>query len=200
MITGITVSALFSRTPISEKLCLSSAAARWVQANKTGGYTAVEILIAITVVVILTTLALPSLTNLIARNAVAGATNELIAGINQARSEAITRAATASICPSADGASCSSGNWEAGWVVFVDVNADRSIDVNDEITRISNASASTSVAIDGFNDGIVFGDTGLLMNLAAGTITVTHTGAGTGVQLAINNLGQVSTSDITVSE
>lgn len=55
------------------------------------GFTLVELLVSIVVVVILATMAVPSFNDLIVRNRLAADTNEIVAGINYARSEAIKR-------------------------------------------------------------------------------------------------------------
>lgn len=55
------------------------------------GFTLIELIVAIAVAAILLTVAVPSMKNLIRNNRVTGQTNELVAMINFARSEAIRR-------------------------------------------------------------------------------------------------------------
>jgi type IV fimbrial biogenesis protein FimT len=53
------------------------------------------------------------------------AVNEFLHALYLARSEAIKRGQTVSICKTLDGASCSErGDWNSGWLVFVDLDAD----------------------------------------------------------------------------
>ncbi|RFF27321.1 GspH/FimT family pseudopilin [Wenzhouxiangella sp. 15190] len=59
--------------------------------KRTAGFTLIELIVAIAVAAILLTIAVPSLSNLIRNNEVTGQTNELVALINFARSEAIRR-------------------------------------------------------------------------------------------------------------
>jgi type IV fimbrial biogenesis protein FimT len=49
--------------------------------------------------------------------------NEMVTSVYLARSEAIKRNTTMTLCTSADGSACTtSGDWEQGWIVVVDPN------------------------------------------------------------------------------
>lgn len=51
--------------------------------------------------------------------------NQMIAGLHIARTAANQYAMVVTLCPSADGRSCSrSGDWSAGWVAFIDKDRD----------------------------------------------------------------------------
>lgn len=53
------------------------------------------------------------------------ASNELLAHLLLARSEAIKRRQRVTLCKSADGAGCAdTGAWEQGWILFVDADGD----------------------------------------------------------------------------
>ena len=59
-----------------------------------------------------------------------------------AKSEAIKRAETVSMCQSNNGVVCHHGaNWSAGWLVFVNRNANNSVDSGEEIIRVYNQSS-----------------------------------------------------------
>ncbi len=58
-----------------------------------------------------------------------------------ARSEAVRRGVTVTVCPSSDGAACSadgSVDWSAGWIVFTDLDGDSVFDsgTDDRIQRV----------------------------------------------------------------
>lgn len=87
------------------------------------GFTLVELMITLGIASILLAIAAPSFRDMAIRNRLSGYANDMIATVNVARSEAIRRGVTVSICPSGDGASCS-GTWSDGWMTFVDPNRD----------------------------------------------------------------------------
>lgn len=67
------------------------------------GVTLVELLVTISIAVVLLTLAVPSIIEMTRQNRVVGAGNELAAAFNLARSEAVKRSATVTICPDGNG-------------------------------------------------------------------------------------------------
>ena len=89
-----------------------------------------ELLIAIAVLAILTTLAVPSFTQFIQNNRLAAQANEMVAAFQFARSEALKRDLSVRACASDDGASCS-GAWTDGWIVIADPGGS-----NEEVLRV----------------------------------------------------------------
>lgn len=91
------------------------------------GFTLIELMVVVALIAILLTIASPSFSELMHRNRLAGASNELIASLQLARSEANRRGVRTVLCRSADAMAAeptcttSNGNWE-GWIVFVDNN------------------------------------------------------------------------------
>lgn len=94
-------------------------------ANAASGFTLVELMITIAVVSVLMVLAAPSLRDFIAKNRIAGVSNEFTAAILTARSEAIRRNTCVSMCVSTTARdalpACSpdEDDWQKGWLVFV---------------------------------------------------------------------------------
>ena len=80
----------------------------------------------ISIVAILTAIALPNFSNSMRNNRVATQTNEILSAFNYARNEAITRGRGVSICAAdtvaaAVPAACGGDNaWTTGWMVFTD--------------------------------------------------------------------------------
>lgn len=65
----------------------------------------------------------PSFSRMFARSAVQAASSELMLSLAHARMRAVTDSASWSLCPSADGSSCTNGiEWTRGWIVFRDPN------------------------------------------------------------------------------
>lgn len=85
------------------------------------GVTVIELLVTLSILVILLTIAVPSFSWFIARNGVATMSNQLMGSLQLARSEANRRGARITVCKSSNGTACAStGNWNQGWIVFVD--------------------------------------------------------------------------------
>jgi type IV fimbrial biogenesis protein FimT len=82
------------------------------------GFSLVELLVAITVLAILSSLALPSFNEVTLGSKLRSYANNLVASSRLARGEAVKRNAVVTMCASANGTSCASGGWEQGWVVL----------------------------------------------------------------------------------
>jgi len=80
--------------------------------SRAAGFTLVELMLALTVLGILASLALPSLSDLVKGQRVKTASSDVYASLIYARSEAIKRAADVTVVPNAP-----SGDWATGWQV-----------------------------------------------------------------------------------
>jgi type IV fimbrial biogenesis protein FimT len=101
----------------------------------------IELLVTLAVAAILATIAVPNFQNFMTTNRVVSLTNELVAALNYARSEAIKRGVPVTVCKTADpnvtNPVCStSGGWQTGWVIFTDGGTRGTIDGSDSRLRI----------------------------------------------------------------
>ena len=64
-------------------------------------------------------------------NRIVSQNNEFIGALNYARSEAIRRSGSVSVCSSTNGHLFGTTNWATGWIVFVDANADGTLNASD---------------------------------------------------------------------
>lgn len=92
------------------------------------GFSLIELMVTVAVLAILLAIGLPSFQSSLRSNRLATATNELIASINLARSEAVRNPDGAAMCASSDGATCT-GTWDDGWIVWIDRNGDGNPDL-----------------------------------------------------------------------
>jgi prepilin-type N-terminal cleavage/methylation domain-containing protein len=101
------------------------------------GFSLIELLFVLAVVGIALGLGAPLFATLAANNRMSSATNDLVTSLHAARSEAIKRQVTVTLCPTQDGAGAciAGGNLGAGWTVFVDRNADGAISDDDVIVQ-----------------------------------------------------------------
>lgn len=118
------------------------------------GFTLIELMVTVAVVGILAVVAVPAMTTLVNGNRLAGATSEMTASLQLARSEAIRRNARVTICGTTDGVNCG-----ADWSRWVITGVDNSSGVTE---TIRDNVAPSSVQISGPEDGIVFRPSGMI--------------------------------------
>jgi type IV fimbrial biogenesis protein FimT len=92
------------------------------------GFTLVELMVTLTISAILLGIAVPSFKSYITRNAIENLQSRFAAAITAARSEAASRNTVITVCSSNNGTSCVANQWKAGWIVFVDSNANAVVD------------------------------------------------------------------------
>ncbi|MGH8027964.1 MAG: GspH/FimT family pseudopilin [Pseudoxanthomonas sp.] len=108
------------------------------------GYTLLELMVTVAIAAILLGIALPSFQSSLRSNRVATATNEALASLALARSEAIRNTRGAGVCASANGSSCGA-DWNSGWLVWSDTDGDGAIDPGETIVRYSQGKASVTM-------------------------------------------------------
>lgn len=137
------------------------------------GFTLIELLVVISLVAILTTLATPSLRDLIQRTRIATEVNSLVSDLQFARSEAIKRGLPVSVCASSDGSTCLTANtWNQGWIVFSDADGSATVNGTDAVLRIRKGwtSGDTFVASPS-QVAVTFSRDGFATNVP-GTVTI----------------------------
>ncbi len=102
------------------------------------GFTLLELMTALVVAATLIAIAVPSMSSFIQNNRIVTQTNDLVADLNFARSEAVKRSTTIGICKSSDATTCNTAgnNWAIGRIIFVDLNANGVVDAGESILRV----------------------------------------------------------------
>lgn len=115
------------------------------------GYTLIELLIGIVVLAILTSVALPSFRDFTRRNAVTTQANAVLADLQYARSDAITRRVVTDICSSTSGTACLASNgYDGGWLVYHETAPGPTATFSatkDEVLRVSQAKQGVSIRL-----------------------------------------------------
>jgi type IV fimbrial biogenesis protein FimT len=131
------------------------------------GFTLTELMFTVTVLSILLGLAVPSFRETVRNNRLVSQNNEFVGSLNYARSEALKRSDSVSVCASADQTTCSGDtDWSTGWIVFADPNANGDTDAGEPVLQAAPA-VSAEFTLSATNRSFVrFGSSG---TSAAGT-------------------------------
>jgi type IV fimbrial biogenesis protein FimT len=157
------------------------------------GFTAMELIVTLTIMGILAVLAMPAFHSLAQGPQVCSAVNDLVSSFNYARSEAITRATMVTVCKSGDLQTCDTSDvgWEQGWIVYCedDSGAMQILRANDE--------CNGSVVMEGnyhVKDRIRYEPSGFMPGVSNGTISATL--GDKQVDIIISTTGRVRTEKI----
>jgi type IV fimbrial biogenesis protein FimT len=140
---------------------------------RTRGFTLVELVVALAILAIGVSFALPQLNSFVRRAQITSATNDLLAAIQTARAEAIKRSAPVAICSSTNGITCGStaNVWETGFIVFVDnvtPNGTRQAPGEVLISSTSAFPAGLTIQSTGSGGRVRFAPNGLMWGGAVG--------------------------------
>lgn len=95
--------------------------------RKIRGFTLIELLVTVAVAAILVVIAVPGFRALTQSNRAAALSNNFLASLYFARSEAIKRGIPITLCAASDNTQTSCGtaaNWTNGWLIFIDPDGD----------------------------------------------------------------------------
>lgn len=99
------------------------------------GFTLIELLVGVSILAVVLSIAVPSFSQMIRRNRLATQVNEYVTAMNYARSEAYKRGLPISLCASnsAQTSCASASDWDNGWLVLVDADADGTLDSGTDV-------------------------------------------------------------------
>jgi len=138
--------------------------------TQTKGFTFIELMMTLAVAAILLSVAIPNFRSSIQNNRMVTQINELQTSLSLARSEAVKRSSNIAVCRSSNGTSCT-GNWEDGWIVFVDGDVDGAVDEGEEILRV-HGGVPGDVAIAFSQTLVTYRNNGLATDGVNGTFTL----------------------------
>lgn len=105
--------------------------------SKHSGVSLPELLISLAVAAILIYVSVPSMKSLIVNNRITNVADELYGSLMLARSEAVKRQRTVSLCSTVDALTCDESNsgWHHGWLIFTDERDDGLLNDSDQLLR-----------------------------------------------------------------
>lgn len=158
------------------------------------GFTLVELMVVVTLVALVLTLAAPSFARLASAAAISSGVNQFLADMRFARSEAIRRGGGVVLCrsdePESSNPTCASTlaaqGWATGWIVFHDGDGNGTRNGAEDLLRVqARQSGIDAIATGGTPTIFRFGATGRL--LAPGPIASLQFG-GPGIQADIRRV------------
>lgn len=145
------------------------------------GFTLIELMITLVIAGLLLGMAVPSFTATIRNNRLTAEANNLVTAFNIARSEAVKRRGTITICPSTDQTSCNGDSWDQGWIVLDD-------NTNEVIQVFSAMKGSPTIVSTA--DSVQYTAAGFLGGGAAVSIGICMEGSDEGRQIDITATGR----------
>lgn len=160
------------------------------------GFTVIELMVVLAVSVILMAVAAPAFQPIVQANRTLTEMNTLTAAMRVARAEALRQGLPVTLCASSNGTACSGSNaWQNGWILFVDLDANRAVDTGDRIVRVQSAfSGGDVLTASNTTSGITFSRDGFAFNLAnpvTWSVRTTPTNNAATRCVVINRVGRV---------
>lgn len=128
------------------------------------GFTLIELMIAIGLMALLLSMAVPAMNMFVSNARQTGAVNDFVSSMHIARSTAITTNARVTICPSASGGNCEAVSWDEGWIVFGDLDSDQNVDGDESIIAASAGIDGLSIVSGEFAQYLMYRPNGRVMN------------------------------------
>lgn len=129
---------------LRETACRASGARR----RRQRGLTLIELIVTLAIVAIVSTLGVPSFSTALKNSRLTTEVNRFVSHIQLARSEAVKRNRTATICRNGGQQSCgnsANASYHTGWLVYVDMSGrddDYDPGDNDQLVQIGDAASS----------------------------------------------------------
>ena len=161
--------------------------------KKALGYTLLELVIVVALVGIVFSIAIPSMRVFTQNDRLVTNINLMVGHLAYARSEAVKRSQQVSVCVSNDSASCTGGDWEDGWIIYIDADGDSAFSGGEEILRVQQALGGNNTVTTTLGNQVTYDYRGFTN--AAGTMLLCDDRSGDfGKTLTITNTGRVRTS------
>lgn len=180
---------------------------RTAQSGLPNGFTLVEVLVVLSITAVLLGIGLPAARAVIDSTRLRTISNDFLASLYVARSEAIKRRGRVVLCKSTDGIGCSgTGGWDQGWMVFHDANNNGKKDADEQVIQ-QTQSLPGGFRMTGnhlVERYISFTPTGTTRTVGgafqAGTVTLCRSFSETeGREIVLNNVGRMRVNKIAAS-
>jgi type IV fimbrial biogenesis protein FimT len=177
--------------------------------TKCAGFSLIEVLMVLIMLVLAQGLAMPVLSDVLSARRVSTSTDAIFDSLILARAEAAKRNSRVVVCKSVSGDACSAdGSWHQGWIVFHDDNHNGTLDAGEFVVRRESAlppsiRAAGNGPVSTYVSYTPYGKTMLVSGaFQAGTFTVCNQSStkGTAQQIVINSSGRPRIARVAVSQ
>ncbi len=166
------------------------------------GFTLIELMVALSIMLILMFLAIPSFSQMLIRSEISAASMAIRAGLSIARSEAVKRGAQVQVCSLSPVTTQCAGSvgvgrlaWGDGFIVFQDVDSDRVYNATtDELLHVARFSKSLDINW-GRGHYLIYVSSGRLL-LGNSSFRINHPSYALERRLILNIVGRVRSIDI----
>lgn len=160
--------------------------------NKCRGFTLVELIIGLSLIAILTAYGIPNYRTLKLNQTMTQEINRLSSTIGFARSQSIIASQHVILCATQSYTACDGNSqWHNGWMVFVDVNRDRTFDAGDRmLLNENNMSQGLEAVASTYRPLIRFDQTGFSPGTNVTIRFCDDRGADHGKAIIISNVGR----------
>ncbi|HHQ14371.1 MAG TPA: prepilin-type N-terminal cleavage/methylation domain-containing protein [Chromatiales bacterium] len=122
------------------------------------GVTLIELMVAVAVLGTLLAIGVPALNEFFATSRMTATVNDVVSGLNLARSEALKRRSVVTLCASANSLEpnprCApAGGLTQGWIVFVDTNANAQVDAGEAVVATGRPAHEDIAARSAWDNG-----------------------------------------------
>jgi type IV fimbrial biogenesis protein FimT len=201
---------------LPNRRALLDPARHWLAGRRQRGFTLIELMISLTVLAILTTIAYPSMRDFMRRNRAVAQSNNIRSDLQFARGQAAATRSYITVCPlsAPGGTACSTGkNYDAGWLVYISTapNATYVASATGSLLRTEAAPSGTSIranvagplTINSRGELLVSSvpsSTSVTFNVCAKVADADDVGSSTtavpGIQLSASGSGRVASSKL----
>jgi len=169
--------------------------------SKQRGFTLVEISMTLLVAGVMMAIAYPSFVSLTQNQRAVTMANQFIGAIKLARSEAIKRSSTVSLCPANTAQTACGDDWTQGWLIFVDPDNNGVVANNIDRLRVnSQLELGASITPPSGQSFVSFGAQGFVTNGAGAYTLVADNCEGQHARtVTLSNSGRVEVSSAACS-
>ncbi|MBL1261821.1 MAG: GspH/FimT family pseudopilin [Thiotrichaceae bacterium] len=159
------------------------------------GFTLIELVILLAILSIVFHLAAPTFQNIGANSRMTAHINNMVTSFNYARSEAIKRNHNLVICPNDNGSCAREPHWHNGWLIFIDDNFNREIELGEEIIYVEAAKKNVEITSSRYRRRVVFRSTGYSYGSNASFIFCDQRGSSKARAIVLSNTGRARVAD-----